>query len=89
VTRDPYIADTRIGRLRHVYVRPEIRRRGVGRALVAHLEARAAACYGSLRLRTDTEAASRFYERLGYEPVASPSATHHRALSRNADVPAG
>src|SRR5256886_16923822 len=31
---DPYAADDRIGRLRHLYVRPAFRRRGVGRRLV-------------------------------------------------------
>ena len=80
VTPDPYVDDSRIGRLRHVYVRPEVRGSGIGRALVIHLESRAAECYASLRLRTDTDVARRFYERLGYEPVESASATHRRPL---------
>lgn len=81
VTPDPYVDDPRVGRLRHLYVRPEVRGTGIGRALVAHLEARAAGCFATLRLRTDTLAAARFYERLGYLSIESDSATHQRALA--------
>ena len=81
VTPDPYIDDSRVGRLRHVYVRADKRRTGLGRTLVAQLERRAAACYDRLRLRTDNPAAAAFYERVGYEAVASESSTHHRLLS--------
>ena len=80
VTPDPYIDDASIGRLRHVYVRPDVRGKRIGRALVRHLEVRAARCYASVRLRTDTPAAARFYERLGYDPVDSKSATHQRSI---------
>lgn len=80
VTPDPYVGDPRTGRLRHLYVRPDHRGEGIGRALVAELERRAEACYACLRLRTDTSAAAAFYERLGYHPVTSSSATHQRML---------
>lgn len=81
VTPDPYVDDVDVGRLRHVYVHPSARRGGLGRALVEHLEERARARYAWLQLRTDTEAAARFYERLGYLPIHSKSATHRRALT--------
>jgi ribosomal protein S18 acetylase RimI-like enzyme len=80
VTADPYIQDPDIGRLRHLYVRSEFRGSGIGRALVAQLEARARRCYAQLRLRTDTVVAARFYEGLGYEVVPDASATHRRVL---------
>jgi GNAT superfamily N-acetyltransferase len=80
VTPDPYVHDASVGRVRHVFVRPEFRARGVGRALVDTLEARAQNRYARLRLRTDTAAAARFYERLGYHVVSNVSATHERAL---------
>jgi GNAT superfamily N-acetyltransferase len=80
ITPDPYVSDSSVGRLRHLYVRPEWRRRDVGRALVADLEARAAHCYSRLRLRTDTPVAARFYENLGFEAIESDSATHLRVL---------
>jgi ribosomal protein S18 acetylase RimI-like enzyme len=80
VTADPYVQDPDIGRLRHLYVRSEFRGSGVGRALVAELEARAQLCYAQLRLRTDTAGAARFYERLGYDAIDDASATHRRTL---------
>jgi GNAT superfamily N-acetyltransferase len=81
ITPDPYVPDSRVGRLRHLYVRADRRRTGLGRALVAHLERRAARYYERLRLRTDNPDAAEFYERLGYQPVTSESATHDRALT--------
>lgn len=80
VTPDPYVQKADVGRLRHLYVRPDMRRTGIGRTLVAHLEARAEPCYALLRLRTDTTAAARFYQQLGYESVATATATHQRAI---------
>jgi GNAT superfamily N-acetyltransferase len=80
VTRDPYVAVDGVGRLRHLYVAEPERRRGVGRALVASLEARASAAYAVLRLRTDTAEAARFYEELGYSRVIDATATHSRNL---------
>jgi len=76
VTPDPYLASADIARVRHVYVTPSARRRGVGRALMSALEARAFLRVSTLRLRTDTTAAARFYEALGYERTTEPNATH-------------
>lgn len=54
-----------------VRVRSDLRRRGIGEALMAHAEqrARAAGC-GLIQLTTDRKrlAAHRFYERIGYAP---------------------
>lgn len=81
VTRDPYGGEAGVGRVRHVYVRPVHRRRGVGQALVAELEARARGHFTALVLRTDTEAAAQFYTALGYRPLApGGTATHRRDL---------
>jgi GNAT superfamily N-acetyltransferase len=88
VTPDPYVDDASIGRLRHVYVRPDVRGKHIGRALIRYLEGRAQGCYTSLRLRTDTQAASQFYERLGYAPLDSKSATHQRQLAHSLRAPA-
>jgi ribosomal protein S18 acetylase RimI-like enzyme len=68
VTPDPYLADSVTGRLRHLYVRRDARRRGIGHSLVRALEARASGIYERLRLRTDTDAAAHFYRRLDYQP---------------------
>ena len=81
VSRDPYEGAAGTGRIRHVYVRATHRRRGVGRELVAALEAHARGRFSSLVLRTDTEAAARFYSRLGYQALPpGGTATHRRDL---------
>lgn len=82
LTPDPYDAETGLGRLRRVYVLPGWRRHGVGRNLVKALEAAAAGRYDALVLRTDTAAAARFYEALGYTRLQSGgTATHRRRLT--------
>lgn len=81
VTPDPYVDDENTGRVRHVYVACEARRHGVGRRLVAALEQRARSEFTVLRLRTDTEAATTFYQALGYQRTSEPEATHRRELA--------
>ena len=79
VTRDPYGDADDVGRIRHVYVRSAHRRRGVGERLVGALEAHARGHFAALVLRTDTEAAARFYAALGYRAlVPGGTATHRR-----------
>jgi ribosomal protein S18 acetylase RimI-like enzyme len=58
-----------VGRMRWVFILPEYQRRGVGTALVLHLEQKAIeAGYRSMKLRTAAGAdwAISFYEKLGY-----------------------
>ncbi|MBV9773510.1 MAG: GNAT family N-acetyltransferase [Gemmatimonadetes bacterium] len=82
LNRDPYAPEPRVGRLRHLYVAHAFRGRGVGRALVEALVSAAATHYDVLRLRTDTPDAARFYEALGFVPVAERHATHRLVLVR-------
>ncbi len=84
---DAYTGDPALGRLRHIYVRPDARRRGIGRQLVDRLEQSAEGTYGALVLRTDTATAARFYEQLGYMPLPpGGAATHRRELESPARV---
>lgn len=84
---DPYTTEQGLGRLRRVYVLPAWRGMGVGRRLIRTLEAQAAKTYRALVLRTDTAAAARFYEALGYAPLpAGGAATHRRSLVDGASV---
>jgi ribosomal protein S18 acetylase RimI-like enzyme len=78
ITHDPYSPEPGLGRIRHVYVRPDHRGQGIGTALVREVETRAAEFYSRFVLRTDTEAGARFYEAIGYRPVHFESATHTR-----------
>jgi ribosomal protein S18 acetylase RimI-like enzyme len=81
LTADPYSVEPGLGRLRHIYVRPDARRRGTGRQLVQLFEQAAQRTYRALVLRTDTPAAARFYEALGCTPLPpGGTATHRREL---------
>lgn len=60
--------------VKRMYVRPEVRGKGIAEAIVSQLEAEAiAAGITTLRLETGTlqEAAIRFYRRCGFEPCES------------------
>lgn len=73
---DPWAGDPGTGRIRRVYVRREFRNRGLGRALMAGLIEQARKGFARVRLRAANADAARLYERLGFEPLASPDATH-------------
>jgi GNAT superfamily N-acetyltransferase len=81
VNRDPFLADPRVARLRHVYVHPDWRRQGIGALLARELIATArTAGFARLRLRTANPAAARLYEALGFATIAEPDATHGLVL---------
>lgn len=71
---DPYQADDRVGRIRHVYVLSAARGRGAATDLVSRLIAEASGHFQLLRLYTDSAAA--FYERLGFTPAQAGHVTH-------------
>ncbi len=75
LNRDAHVDNLRIGRLRHLYVRPDWRRHGVG-ALLIHALLKRAGDFDRVRLRTTNPAAARLYERLGFERSAEANATH-------------
>jgi len=76
LNRDPYAGNTGTGRIRHLYVRPKWRRRGLATKLVQELLSRGERAFALLRLRTDNPAAGRLYESLGFQPADEPDATH-------------
>src|SRR5262249_19241348 len=63
---DPYAADDRIGRVRHLYVLVSCRRLGIGRRLVEDVIAGARDRFDALRLSPTNPPAARLYEALGF-----------------------
>lgn len=76
LNRDPYIDDPHVGRIRHVFVSPDVRGNGVGRRLVRALIGHAEPTFSRVRLRTVTPEGSRFYLALGFDETDEPNATH-------------
>ena len=67
---DPYTAEPRVGRVRHLYVLSAYRKLGVGERLVGEVIAAGRGQFGTLRLRTQNETAARLYERMGFRRCA-------------------
>jgi GNAT superfamily N-acetyltransferase len=63
---DPFADDEHTGRVRHLYVLPDFRRRGIGRRLVLQVMKTAHGRFDDLRLRTNEPDAARLYEALGF-----------------------
>lgn len=76
LNKDSYAFDENVGRLRHVYVSVSARRLGIGAILVRRIIDDAARTFSVLRLRTTTDEAAAFYERLGFEKTTGWAATH-------------
>ena len=76
LNRDPFTGDDATGRIRHLFVRAECRRVGLGTLLLHELVAHSRNTFKRLRLRTDSPAACKFYEKLGFQPIQEPGATH-------------
>lgn len=76
LNRDPFAGHAEVGRIRRVYVRPAWRGKGIGTALVRTLIEEARRSFACVRLHAENPGAARLYERLGFEPIADPSATH-------------
>ena len=84
VNIDPFDDDPTLGRLRHLYVEPTRRRRGIGRQLVRTCIAASEVRFRRLRLRTFDPAASAFHASMGFVPVPEEHATHAMDLPRMA-----
>jgi GNAT superfamily N-acetyltransferase len=74
---DPYQADARVGRVRHVYVAPSHRRSGAGRALLLAIIAAARGRFGALTLWTSNPHADALYRAVGFAPTEAFAKTTH------------
>jgi len=78
---DPYAAEPRVGRVRHLYVLSGQRRLGVGRRLVSEIIDAARGRFDRLRLRTEAPEAAQLYQALGFRPsVGTADCTHIMTL---------
>jgi len=78
---DPYRKDPSVARVQRLYVLPSWRGKGVGRALVGRVLGDGAGRFATVTVRAPDRHAGRFYEALGFLPVAeSANETHLREL---------
>jgi GNAT superfamily N-acetyltransferase len=77
---DPYRDDLRVARVQRLYVLPQWRRHGVGRALVGRVVMDGAGRFAAITVRAPSADAGRFYEALGFAPVARETETHYLTL---------
>jgi len=80
LNRDPYLRDATVGRVRHLYVAVDHRRRGIGTELVSAVMSLARGHFARLRLRTDSPDADEFYLSLGFMPVTGELACSHQLV---------
>jgi GNAT superfamily N-acetyltransferase len=78
---DPYLDRAGVGRIRHLYVLQDWRRKAIGRTLVSRLVDEARRSFREVRLRTDTDQAAAFYSRCGFRPVDDATASHVLTLA--------
>ncbi len=73
---DPYRDDPRVARVQRLYVLPSWRGKGVGRVLVGRVVQDGAGRFTTVTVRAPSADARRFYEALGFTPVAGETETH-------------
>lgn len=78
---DPYINSNTTGRVRHLYVLLAYRNQQVGKQLVKAVEQHATCYFKSLRLYTDSDGASLFYTKLGYQIQNGEHVSHFKGLN--------
>lgn len=82
LNRDPFLVDSDVGRVRHVYVLSDFRRQGVGTLLLQQIVDEARQYFRLLTLRTFSEDAAGFYVSLRFQPTSEiPQATHVLVLN--------
>lgn len=77
---DPFIDEPKVGRIRHLYVHPDFRRREIGRSLVNACLSDAGRSFDRVRLRTFEPVAAGFFESIGFLRTREPAATHSLEL---------
>ncbi|MDZ5696889.1 GNAT family N-acetyltransferase [Chelativorans sp. M5D2P16] len=81
---DPYTTKENTGRLRHLYVLKSARREGIASMLVRYLLDAAQSSFACVRVFTDTQEGTMFYDDLGFSRSASPTASHIMPMPKSA-----
>ena len=74
---DPYADDPAVGRVRRLYVVPDVRRKGAGAALVSAVVDAARGSFRKVTVRTDEDL---FFRATGFERVEGIDATTHQIV---------
>jgi GNAT superfamily N-acetyltransferase len=79
VSIDPYTLDQSVGRIRHLYVHPSFRRKGIARHIIQKCIEAATENFKVLRLRANQKTVDsyKFYEAIGFSPVESEEFVTH------------
>ena len=80
ISHDPYNPEPGLGRVRHVYVLKQWRRRGIARRLMERLVHHATGRFFALRLATQRPEAARLYECLGFIRRDRPKESYRLTL---------
>ena len=83
LNRDPYAGDPTVGRVRHLYVAVDHRRKKIGTQLVRAVVAAAQGHFARLRLKTDNAGADAFYQSIGFTTVAGEPSCSHQLVFDN------
>jgi GNAT superfamily N-acetyltransferase len=83
LNRDPYLSDPTVGRVRHLYVAVDHRRKKIGTRLVRAVVAAAQGHFARLRLKTDNAGADAFYQSIGFTTVAGEPSCSHQLVFDN------
>ena len=78
ITQDPYVIKEDFGRIRRFYIKPNWRRKGIGQLLLQYIIINQSGHFKEINLRTDTDSASQFYEKNGFERVLDKTHQTHR-----------
>jgi GNAT superfamily N-acetyltransferase len=82
LNQDPYLSETDIARVRHVYVLSACRNQGIGKKLMQAIIGEAKGRFHLLTLRTFSAEADGFYRAIGFQTKPEiQGATHHLVLS--------
>lgn len=85
LNRDPYLEDPAVGRVRHLYVDVDHRRKGIGSQLVHAVMEAAKRRFTRLRLRTNNPDSDGFYCSLGFMCFTDEPACSHQVILSSGD----